>query len=323
MSGIRKRVTKFFPLLGLVVFLYIIMNVDLEEILLIISDMNPFLLSISVIIVIPIVLMRSFKWNILIRSYGTGLPFSSVVKAFLVGFSVSMVTPARIGDLYRARYLKNHTTTGKALTTVIIDRLVDVFVLFFLGLVGILSFLSLFAQKMNMVIMVLIMFVLFIAAVFVLTKEGFIRFLFEPVFRRFVPEKHKEKIGLTFREFYKGMRKIRKKRNNLFMVIALGFMNYLLSILQAYLIAMGMGLELSYVFFLMVIPLVGLLDIIPVSFSGIGTRDAAMIVFFSFFALSKEIAISFSLMILLLGYVSIGFIGALVIVSGNRLSVKE
>jgi hypothetical protein len=49
---------------------------------------------------------------------------------------------------------------------------------------------------------------------------------------------------------------------------------------------------------------------LPISFSGIGTRDAALILFLSFLSIGKEYAISLSLLVFVLGYVSIGIVGS-------------
>ena len=51
-----------------------------------------------------------------------------------------------------------------------------------------------------------------------------------------------------------------------------------------------------------IIPLITLLDALPISFSGLGTRDAAMIFLFSLMSLSAEAAVSFSLLILVFNY---------------------
>jgi hypothetical protein len=57
------------------------------------------------------------------------------------------------------------------------------------------------------------------------------------------------------------------------------------------------------------VPLVSLLDTLPISFSGMGTRDIGLIFFFSLIGLSPEAAISTSIMALVLGYLFVGLIG--------------
>jgi uncharacterized membrane protein YbhN (UPF0104 family) len=96
------------------------------------------------------------------------------------------------------------------------------------------------------------------------------------------------------------------------LAVVLGVLVWLVSIVPYYLLALSIGLNLSYMFLLSVVPIVALLDMLPISFSGIGTRDAALILFLSFISIGKEYAISLSFLILIFGYVLIGLVGSIV-----------
>ena len=68
----------------------------------------------------------------------------------------------------------------------------------------------------------------------------------------------------------------------------------------------------SPLFFVWVIPLLGLLDLLPISISGIGTRDVTLIFFFGLQAVSAEQAVAFSLLYLFTSYWLIALLGAVV-----------
>jgi uncharacterized protein (TIRG00374 family) len=223
-----------------------------------------------------------------------------------------MVTPARIGDVSRAYYIKHKVSIGKGITTVIIDRVIDVTMLFCMAIIGLVSFAAFFRSDSSLFLIVSVLFVLFILGVYASTKKKLVKMFLRPVFDRIVPEKHKSTINLTFNDFYSGLDSIKSHRKNMVLAVVLGVLVWLVSIVPYYLLALSIGLNLSYMFLLSVVPIVALLDMLPISFSGIGTRDAALILFLSFISIGKEYAISLSFLILIFGYVLIGLVGSIV-----------
>tara|TARA_Y100000310_G_scaffold250097_1_gene256243 strand:+ start:155 stop:397 length:243 start_codon:yes stop_codon:yes gene_type:complete len=65
----------------------------------------------------------------------------------------------------------------------------------------------------------------------------------------------------------------------------------------------------------LVYPLLALSDIIPISVSGLGTREAIAVFLFSLLALSAEQAVAFSLLLFLTGYLLVAFVGYLFFIS--------
>jgi uncharacterized membrane protein YbhN (UPF0104 family) len=66
---------------------------------------------------------------------------------------------------------------------------------------------------------------------------------------------------------------------------------------------MALGIPISYFMILLILPFTTLVEALPISFSGIGTRDAVLILLFTLLGLSSTSAVSFSIMILLLNYI--------------------
>ena len=65
----------------------------------------------------------------------------------------------------------------------------------------------------------------------------------------------------------------------------------ILSYTQIYIIAQGLGIELEYFYFILVYPVVFLVELIPVSISGLGTREAALTTLFSGLAARPDIIV--------------------------------
>ena len=317
------KITRFFPLIGIALFAYLLLNIDLGKTFRILSEVNITLIFFAVLVSVLVVFLKAFKWKLIVDLYGKKYSVREATKAWVMGFSLSVVTPGRLGDLSRAYYIKDRAGLGKGLTTVIIDRVIDIAILFCLAILGFLSFVAFFTQYSNLFFTVSALFALFVLGVLISTKKEIVRALLKPVFRRLVPEKHKSALHLTFHEFYSGLASIRKGKVRVLLAVMVGLLVWAISIFQYFLLATALGLNVPLLFLVSVVPLVALLDILPVSFSGIGTRDAALILFFSFISVGKEYAISLSLLALLFGYVLIGLAGAFFMLKGEHKAIRR
>ena len=302
------KLLKLLPLIGIFILAFILSRIDLYQVWGIISNANMFYLSLAVLMLLPLLAIKTLKWKLLIKSFDVNYPLGNLMKSWTIGFSISMVTPARLGDVSRAYYLKEKLSLGKSLTTVIIDRVIDVIILFVLAITGIIAFVY-YIKGFDLFAAVILFFVLFLVGVYASTKKGFMKAILKPFFRRFVSEKHKGKISLTFQDFYHGLGVLRKRKKQIALSVLLGLTGWFISIFQSYLLALSLNIDISYVFLISIMPLVNLTDILPISFSGIGTRDIMLIFFLSQIGIAAEIAVSFSTMLLLFGYLVVGLIG--------------
>ncbi|MCX5752609.1 MAG: lysylphosphatidylglycerol synthase domain-containing protein, partial [Candidatus Krumholzibacteria bacterium] len=80
---------------------------------------------------------------------------------------------------------------------------------------------------------------------------------------------------------------------------------------QCYLIADALDISISFLNIAFCISAANLISLLPISISGIGTRDATMIAMFSMLHLSRESAVSFSIMFLFISNISACVIGAI------------
>jgi len=302
------KLLKLLPLIGIFILAFILSRIDLYQVWGIISNANIFYLSLAVLMILPVLAIKTLKWKLLIKSFDVNYPLGNLMKSWTIGFSISMVTPARLGDVSRAYYLKEKLSFGKSLTTVIIDRVIDVLVLFTLAIIGIMGF-AYYVKGFDLFPAIVVFFVLFLFGVYASTKKGFAKAILRPFFKRFVSERHKGKISLTFQDFYHGLGVLRKRKKQVALSVLLGLTAWFIGIFQSYLFALSLNIDITYVFLISIMPLVNLMDILPISFSGIGTRDITLIFFLSQIGIAAEAAVSFSTMILVFGYILVGLIG--------------
>jgi hypothetical protein len=79
---------------------------------------------------------------------------------------------------------------------------------------------------------------------------------------------------------------------------------------QCYLLAIALGLSVSFLNVALTVALGSLVTLVPISISGLGTREAAMIAYMGTFGIAPAQALGFSLLVFVTFYLGGGLIGA-------------
>jgi len=77
---------------------------------------------------------RSLRWHFLIKQEKKGVSFYSRFAANAVGFTVTMLVPARIGEVVRPLFLaqKENMRKGYVIGTIVVERIFDLFTMCFI-----------------------------------------------------------------------------------------------------------------------------------------------------------------------------------------------
>ncbi|MFA4877228.1 MAG: lysylphosphatidylglycerol synthase transmembrane domain-containing protein [Methanoregula sp.] len=306
-----KHSIKLLSLIGIVLFIIILWRINLSALFEILSHTSVLFLLLAFLVNCVAIVLKSLKWKIIVNSVKPSFSFKESVIAFFVGFSFSAITPAKIGDFVKVLYITDENCgLGKSLATVVIDRLIDIILLFSIALIAICSFSLVYhIEILSISTMVLLLAGIGIGLYIVLNKQLLSRLL-RPFFNIFVPVHLKDKLTLYFDDFYRGLFMYYHDRKRFFSSIFIGIISWIPPFVYGYLLALSIGIDTGLLFFVLVIPVLSLLDLLPISISGIGTRDVALIFLFGLKAISPEQAVAFSLLYLFMSYWLIALIGA-------------
>lgn len=302
------KVSKLLPLIGILIFLYLLATIDLGQVTTMLLAANPFYFGAAVGLTFLIIMLKAFKWQLIFNTYHLSLPFRRFLPPWIIGLSLSMITPGKVGDFAKATYLSDKAPLGKGITSVMADRIIDLLTLFILTIIGLSYFATTYAQNTSLLLTTYLLFAIFIIAVLLLSKQRIASLILRPFYIRFLPQKMKEKVRSVYSDFYSGIGVILGRKRIIITVSILTFIVWLSNTLVLYLLALSLGFQIPYEFLLIVFPIITLLEALPISFSGVGTRDAAMVFFFSFIALGAEVSVGVSLLFLFTSYVFV-FIG--------------
>ena len=76
-------------------------------------------------------IMKSWRWQILNRSFGIQIPLKTALIFYLSAGFLSVITPGRLGEFAKIYFLKRkyNVNTAMATSSVLLDRIWDVLVL--------------------------------------------------------------------------------------------------------------------------------------------------------------------------------------------------
>ena len=89
---------------------------------------NPVWLTAAIIMYAMNLLLRAFRWQMILRP-AAEVPYSAVARVLVAGYGMNAIMPARLGELFRADFLKNSIGLSRSagIATIIIERLFDGF----------------------------------------------------------------------------------------------------------------------------------------------------------------------------------------------------
>lgn len=295
---------RFLPLIGLLLFAYIVNSVGVSVITEAFLKANPLYFIFALLLVFLSSGIKAYKWKLGVDAQKPGFKFIDAWKAFIIGIFAAVITPGRIGEIIKAIYAADDRKirTGKAFATVFIDRVVDTILLFLLAIIGIYYMTAEFAIGFSTPKIAIGAFVVFAIVILLVLEEGVTRRMMRPIFRKLVPKRHQNILRTNFEEFYEGVRVIRRKRFLLEKIAGLTLIAWGIVFLQYYLLLLSAGINISFFYMTMIIPVSMLAELIPISISGIGTRDLVLIGMLGLLGIGAGSAVAFSLIILLFNY---------------------
>ena len=290
-------------LFGIFLFVFILSRIDLEETLKILSNTDLVYLSAALILIVPLILTKACRWQFLMRIQDINYSLRDSFLMYSTGMFIGIITPGKLGDFIKILYLqKDGHSFGKSFVSVFIDRLFDLVSLLFIGYISLLVFISLFEEQ----IIILSIFFIITALIFLLLvyKKGFNKKILRRFYILLVPEKYKTNIRINFNDFYRDLHLL--SRYGLLLVAIATIIGWIIYFAMTYLLMLSLGIAVPVLYLISCVSISSVISLIPISISGIGTRDAIFIVLFSHIGLSKESAIAFSILILLAYTVTAG-----------------
>jgi uncharacterized protein (TIRG00374 family) len=252
----------------------------------------PHLAAVLVLVAIDRAVMI-LRWVLLLRASGISIAIGDATRLFLVSSFVGSFLPAGVGaDAARAYGLARESTSGsEALASVAVDRVLGVLSLVAMGVVGLATWAPEGRNDWRLLAAVAVVGVACIAA-----------FWADQWLRWIVPaHRHDRSITRRVLRLSDAVSRYRDRRGVLAHVMAWSLVVQLLRITQAYLLGLGLGLTVPFGYFLLFMPVGLLMLLLPVSISGFGVPQAAIVWLLRPVGVDDSTAFALSTLIILTG----------------------
>lgn len=282
----------FLKISSAVLFLYLIYKIGIEKIYnsLISIDFLPF--AFAIITFALIFLLKSIRWKIICDSYSISINYWNALKLYYLGVFIGFITPGRIGEFSKAYYLtKDNISINAAISTVIIDRIIDLIILFILALISFIYF----NYRFNILHFD---FKAIIATIAFLVLICLVSFLLYKKFKS-------QKIVIKILSLLKVFVSLKLTTNQKIKILIFTVLSLVFGYLQFYWVAVNIGININLIDLSACSIIVSLVQLLPLSFFGIGTRDISLVFLFSLLNISSEYAISLSIITLVALIISI------------------
>lgn len=277
---------------SLLFLLIIFKRIDLNELLKIYISANLVYYILAVLIsLLNVSLVGAYRWKILLLKKSNMIEFKNLARLSIIARSLNTLIPGNfMGDIIRGlKSSKIGITKGFSMASVLMDRFIALISLIFLSFFGfVLNFKILHRSELlkyyvivvalSIVIMILLLrsnIFLFYSKKLRETSSIFLNYvsvIFESL------SLYKEKINIVFRS------------------LLVSFISGLLTVSIFFLLSKALSLSISFYFFILVVPLITVVSMVPVTIGGLGIREYAAVLLLSLTGISKIEALSISLM---------------------------
>jgi glycosyltransferase 2 family protein len=306
-------VLKFLPLIGIVVLVYILSQLDIATIVQIFSSLNPWYCLLAFFFIIPILLSINIEWQIVLRRQGIHVSFWYSLKNLLIGYFYGFITPGGLGGYLQILYLRQECNEPlpKCASNIVTFHTIDFIVLLCFAVAGGVLLASQFP-------ILLIIFVLLLALAIVLffffirenKSEPFFRRLLQTRFLRFLQRYFKDPLE----SFFYGVPSFR----SLALPFFVSFLSWTMTLSLFFLVSKLFSVDIPYLYFILMVAMSNVVASIPISIYGLGTREATLISLFALFGVSPEQTVSLSLFWFIVIWVTPSIAGAYVTIHEHK-----
>lgn len=294
----------------LVLFLW---RSDFSQIVGSLRDIVLWPLLLSLLLMPAFVAVKAWRWNLLMRELGMQAPpLGYSIALYTIGLFLGGTTPGQSGDFVKAWYLRERgQPLAPALFSIVLDRLFDFLVMAVLALLALIELLGAFQPEQRGAIQIAT--IAFAALIIVLTPALMARGPREWLMNRALPlaPARARAVLERWRDQFAGL----TLRPGLLAALTIATIGSAIStMVRIYLLFLA--LSLTNVPLLAIISstaLIAILQALPISFAGIGVRDAILIAVLGRYGYQPEQALALSALYLLVNieHIVVGFLVSL------------
>jgi glycosyltransferase 2 family protein len=216
------------------------------------------------------------KWRLLLQADAVRIPLSTLTATYLIGSFFNMFLPSNIGgDSYRIYDIAQKSSQGmRSAASVFADRFSGFLALVILSCLASIGVAAHLGRPLFIVAPLLIL-ILLLMVLYALVRQGPVRF-----FVRLFRLDRVELVTRLLEKFFLSIENYGANRKLLTQVMLISFTFQMSVICVVFLLARSLHAQTEFVYFMAFVPLIALMEALPVSIYGLGVRDIGYVFFF-------------------------------------------
>jgi uncharacterized protein (TIRG00374 family) len=266
---------------------------DLEEVVATLATVRLDWLLVACSLVLINRILMAYKWTLLLGCRGIRLSLPTAVRVYYVGFTIGVFTPGGLGgDAYRLYAVSRQGSASIVAASIVIERVIGLAVVG-LAAVATLPVSATYVHRNSGTALYAII------AVALLSVLAFLASLFPPLVRRltgWVPRVSATRLGARMNRFYDAYAAYRNHPRTLAAFAGLTGIELLTLIILNFAATRALGLDVSFIYYLSVMPLLHILVRLPISFQGLGVQEGLFAYFLVIAGFSASQGLSVSIL---------------------------
>jgi uncharacterized protein (TIRG00374 family) len=299
-------------LIGPAILAYFLLTNDLHRILDNLRGLRwtPFLVSLALYPVL--VATKAWRWNLLMRDLSLPPPrlrFSMVL--YMIGMFAGSATPGQSGDFIKAWYLRERgQPLAPALFSILLDRLFDFLMMALLSVLGLIAFLHLFPARLRTTVE--LGTIGFATAIALVIPAIMARRPREWLLRRWL-RLAPRRLETAFERWHDQVASLELRPRLMSGLLLASIAATAATMVRLWLLFLALNVTIPFLAFVASMALISNLQSLPVSFAGVGVRDAVLVPVLGSFGYGADQALALSALVLLitLENVALGFVASL------------
>lgn len=303
----KKYLPLLLRLLGPALLILFLFNADLGKLWLTLREVALWPIALSLLLMPPFVMIKSWRWMRLLREMGIGLDLLTACALYTVGLFYGATTPGQAGDLLKAVYLRERGhPLPPAMLSVVLDRLFDLLIMAALATLGIFALGQLLPSRELQTALVVLMGLGMAVLTTVLLARGPRQWTLTVLLPRIAP-----RLTATLTRWNSQLSTLALSPRLLIAVSLASLISASFTFVRLWLLFLALGLDLVPLYVVVgASALIAVLQVLPISIAGVGVRDAVLIAILQPYGYSAEQALTLSALFLLLNiqHILVGFI---------------
>lgn len=278
----------------IVLFIVVLSRTDLDELWGRLKQVDGRFILMAMLFQVLMLLFKGLRWWLLNEDVWNKHAVFQRFGECLEAYAIGVITPGRVGELLKAGHASGRTQVISKGLLIISERGLDLSIFFFVaGISPLLGYLEKVSPGIGG-IMLLISITGILLSFLILTLPGIV-ILVEKLLKKIRIIKGDQSLTL-----------VPRKKNTLFTFGALSLLSNACAFLSFYFIALSVALSLDFLTISGGVAYAGVINTIPVTIMGLGTRDVTLLYIFS--EISSSQVLAFSGIILLVSQIGGGLL---------------